>query len=129
MTLGVSAETLKTYDLRFYNVSLKDMDAKDLKTKWKFYLLDNEKVLYNKPTDKHKNDQFCSYSFEIDDDGRVVEDSIKLIKHKKNYSFNLKAFEFLRDFDFQLKAVNPKKEKRQKISGVSPRMDFIYLAF
>ena len=59
----------------------------------------------------------------------MIESSIKLVEHRKNYAYNLKAFEFLKDFDFELKAVKPEKIKKQKNTGTNPRADFIYLAY
>ena len=123
------AETLKTYDINFHNVAVKGIEPQELNLKWKFFLLDNDQILFNKPTDKHRNDQFCSYTFEIDETGKVIESSIKLVEHRKNYAYNLKAFEFLKDFDFELKAVKPEKIKKQKNTGTNPRADFIYLAY
>jgi hypothetical protein len=123
------AETLKTYDINFYNVTVKGIEPQDLNLKWKFFLLDNNQILFNKPTDKHRNDQFCSYTFEIDETGKVIESSIKLVEHRKNYAYNLKAFEFLKDFDFELKAAKPEKIKKQKNTGTNPRADFLYLAY
>jgi hypothetical protein len=123
------AETLKTYDINFHNVAVKGIEPQELNLKWKFFLLDNDQILFNKPADKHRNDQFCSYTFEIDEAGRVIESSIKLVEHRKNYAYNLKAFEFLKDFDFELKAAKPEKIKKHKNTGTNPRVDFIYLAY
>ncbi len=128
-SMPLHAETLKTYDINFYNVAVKGIEPQDLNLKWKFFLLDNDQILFNKPTDKHRNDQFCNYTFEIDETGKVIESSIKLVEHHKNYAYNLKAFEFLKDFDFELKAVKPEKIKKQKNTGTNPRADFIYLAY
>lgn len=128
-SMPLHAETLKTYDINFHNVAVKGIEPQDLNLKWKFFLLDNDQILFNKPTDKHRNDQFCSYTFEIDETGKVIESSIKLVEHRKNYAYNLKAFEFLKDFDFELKAVKPEKIKKQKNTGTNPRADFIYLAY
>jgi hypothetical protein len=129
MESPLHAETLKTYDINFHNVAVKGIEPQELNLKWKFFLLDNDQILFNKPADKHRNDQFCSYTFEIDEAGRVIESSIKLVEHRKNYAYNLKAFEFLKDFDFELKAAKPEKIKRQKNTGTSPRADFVYLAY
>ena len=126
---SLHAETLKTYDINFYNVAVKGIEPQELNLKWKFFLLDNDQILFNKPTDKHRNDQFCSYTFEIDETGKVIESSIKLVEHRKNYAYNLKAFEFLKDFDFELKTVKPEKIKKHKSTGVLPRADFVYLAY
>ncbi|MEB3315552.1 MAG: hypothetical protein VKK32_05015 [Candidatus Melainabacteria bacterium] len=128
-SMPLYAETLKTYDINFYNVAVKGIEPQELNLKWKFFLLDNDQVLFNKPTDKHRNDQFCSYTFDIDETGRVIESSIKLVEHRKNYAYNLKAFEFLKDFDFELKTVKFEKTKKQKNTGTNPRADFIYLAY
>jgi len=129
INLPLHAMTIKTYEIKFHNVSVKNLEPKDLNLKWKFFLLDNDQILYNQPTDKYRHDQRCSYSFDIDEDGRVIESSIKLIEHKANSAFNLKAFEFLKDFDFELKAAKENKLKSFKNSGLSPRADFTYLAF
>lgn len=123
------AMTIKTYEIKFHNVSVKNLEPKDLNLKWKFFLLDNDKILFNQPTDKYRHDQHCTYSFDIDENGRVIESSIKLIEHKANSAFNLKAFEFLKDFDVELKAAKEKKLKNFKDTGLSPRVDFNYLAF
>jgi hypothetical protein len=128
-SMPLRAETLKTYNIDFHNVAVKGIEPQELNLKWKFFLLDNDQILFNKPTDKHRNDQFCSYTFEIDETGKVIESSIKLVEHRKNYAYNLKAFEFLKDFDFELKAVKPEKIKKQKNTGTNPRADFIYLAY
>lgn len=129
MESPLHAETLKTYDINFHNVAVKGIEPQELNLKWKFFLLDNDQILFNKPADKHRNDQFCSYTFEIDEAGRVIESSIKLVEHRKNYAYNLKAFEFLKDFDFELKAAKPEKIKKHKNTGTNPRVDFIYLAY
>jgi hypothetical protein len=129
ISMPVRAETLKTYDINFYNVAVKGMEPQELNLKWKFFLLDNDQILFNKSTNKYRDDQFCSYTFEIDETGRVIESSIKLVEHRKNYAYNLKAFEFLKDFDIELKAVKPEKIKKQEDKGTSPKVDFIYLAY
>jgi hypothetical protein len=93
-----------------------------LNKEWTRFLKDNQDVLRKKSNDPQspKTDQFCSFIVQLDPDGSINIDSLKLAKHKKNYAYNLKVIEFLRNTSIQFTAKNPNKPMQ---------LDFIYLSF
>ncbi|MCH2226680.1 MAG: hypothetical protein MK033_02790 [Candidatus Caenarcaniphilales bacterium] len=112
--------SLPRYIINFKNTEFERRQLRQINRKWEFYLKDNSEILYNKPTHKYKNDQFCSFEFDIDEEGKLIPESIHLAKHKKNYAFNLKALKYLQNLQ-----LNFKKEKaKEKIQA-----DLAYYAF
>ena len=98
---------LPSYTLKFKNINQKRKAFAPLIQDWEFYVKDHEQILYNKPSHKFKNDQFCSFSFDLNEKQEINKQSIKLLEHKENYTFNLAALDFLQNISFHFKKTNP----------------------
>lgn len=95
--------------LKFHNLEIENSVKKDIQEKWTKFLNENPEVLL-KPNKKYKIDQYCSFSFDLNAKTEEIEvNSIKLLKHKNNFDYNLKAIEFLKTNNFKLKKKNPEK--------------------
>lgn len=106
-------------ELIIHNAKLKGMKAEKLDKLWFDYISDYPKILQKKGKD-YKVDQYCSFSVEVNEDGKLNLNSIKLLKHKKNLDYNLKAIQFLREHEIQL---------AKRDAGKQIKLDFIYHSF
>ena len=106
--------------VKFRNAKIDRALKRSLDRDWTFFTQDNSEILYNKSEHKYKNDQFCRFTFETDSEHKIIDESIKLAKHKQNFAYNLKAIEFLRSYDIVVQA----KKKSEPIE-----VDFCYKAF
>ncbi|NQY80866.1 MAG: hypothetical protein HRT47_11185 [Candidatus Caenarcaniphilales bacterium] len=97
---------LPKYILKFDNIVQKRKAMAPLLKDWEFYLKDHSEILYNKPTHKFKNDQFCRFSFDLDEKKNIDKQSIKMLDSKGNYAFNLGALDFLQNTAFHFRKGN-----------------------
>ena len=105
--------------VKVHNAKLKSIAAEKLDKKWFEFIYEYPEVL-TPEAKKYKVDQYCSYSLKLDADGHVVIDSIKLLKHKQNFKYNLKAIQFLRETEIVLSQINADKPVE---------LEFIYESF
>lgn len=100
---------LPKYILKFDNIVQKRKALVPILKDWEFYLKDHDEILYNKSTHKYKNDQFCRFSFELDEKKNIDKNSIKMLDSKENFAFNLGALDFLQNTAFHFKKVDEEK--------------------
>ncbi len=100
---------LPKYLLKFENVVQKRKALVPIIKDWEFYLKDHDEILYNKPTHKFKNDQFCRFSFDLDEKKNIDKKSIKMLDSKENYAFNLGALDFLQNTAFHFRKQDEEK--------------------
>ncbi len=105
--------------IKIHNAKLKSISREKLDKQWFDYIYEHTEVLIPEGK-KYKVDQYCSYSLELDADGKILIDSIKLLKHKQNFKYNLKAIQFLRENPLVLRRVNADKPVE---------LEFIYESF
>ncbi len=105
--------------VKIHNAKLKANSAEKLGKQWFDFIYEYPEILTPEGK-KYKVDQYCSYSLELDADGKVIIDSIKLLKHKKNFKYNLKAIQFLRETELVFTKINPDKPVE---------LEFIYESF
>jgi hypothetical protein len=95
--------------LKLHNIDLIEEEKLRLSKSWTRFLKTHPEALLKKGKN-YKVDQYCSFSFEPDPETHEIDiNSIKLLKHKNNFDFNLKAIEFLKQQNFKAKKENPDK--------------------
>lgn len=105
--------------LKIHNAKLRGLKSEKLNKLWFDYISEYPKILQAKGKE-YKVDQYCTYSVELNQDAKLNLSSIKLVKHKKNLDYNLKAIQFLRENEIQF---------TKRDAGKSIRLDFIYDSF
>lgn len=95
-------------DIKFKNVKVKSSTVENYQNNFLEFLSDSPEVLRPEGK-KYKEDQFCSFSLEVDSEGDFLLDTIKVEKMGKNISYNLKAIEFLRQNPIKLHKRNDEK--------------------
>lgn len=81
--------------IKLHNAKLLKRDIEKLGDQWLAFLQEEPDLLKAKDKD-YKVDQYCSFTAKLDADGHVDLNSLKLLKHKDNFAYNLRAIEFLR---------------------------------
>jgi hypothetical protein len=105
--------------IKIHNAKVKSISREKLDKQWFDYIYEYPEVLTPEGK-KYKVDHYCSYSLELDTEGKILIDSIKLLKHKQNFKYNLKAIQFLRENPLVLHKANPDKPVE---------LEFIYESF
>lgn len=72
-------------------------------------LEENPEVLKAK-NEKYKIDQYCKISFALTEKNEINFDTIAVLKDNKNYDYNLKLIELLREINPQFKIKSPLKK-------------------
>ncbi len=106
-------------EVKLHNAKIKSISKDKLDSSWFDFIYENSDALIA-PGKKYKVDQYCSYSLDLDAHGKVLIDSIKLLKHKQNFKYNLKVIQFLRETE--LVFVRPDATKPIEL-------EFIYNSF
>ena len=94
--------------IKLHNAKTRKKNIEQLGSDWLKFLNEKPEILKSK-TKEFKEDQYCKFSSLLDADGHVKLDSLKLLKHKGNFAYNLRAIEFLRANNPVLKIKNPNK--------------------
>jgi hypothetical protein len=105
--------------VKLHNAKIQKSNSEKLGDQWLEFLDEKPEILKSK-TKNFKEDQYCKFSAQLNNDGQIILDSLKLLKHKNNFQYNLRAIEFLR-------ANNPKfkiKDFKKLIE-----IEFKYFAF
>ncbi|MDA0771699.1 MAG: hypothetical protein O3C63_02020 [Cyanobacteria bacterium] len=108
-----------TAKVKIHNAKLKSGKKDSLSNKWLDYIEEEPELLQAKDKD-YKVDQYCSFSIEATEDGKLNLESIKLLKHENNIAYNLKAIQFLREREITIKQKNTTKPIE---------LEFLYLSF
>ncbi len=82
--------------VKIHNAKLKSIIKEKLDKQWFEFIYEYPEILTPEGK-KYKVDQYCSFSFNLDSEGHIIIDSIKLLKHKQNFKYNLKAIQFLKE--------------------------------
>lgn len=94
--------------IKIHNAKLKSMGIEKLNKKWFEFIYEYPEVL-TPAGKKYKVDQYCSFSLELDTNGNIMANSIKLLKHKQNFKYNLKAIQFLKETEVVFTKVDATK--------------------
>lgn len=92
--------------IKFNNIKLKRSTKEAYEDKFIEFLKDFPEVLIPEGK-KYKDDQYCSFSIELDDKGHYKMETIKVEEMGDNISYNLKAIEFLRQNPISLTIREP----------------------
>jgi hypothetical protein len=95
-------------DFKFKNVKIKTSHLEEYQNKFLEFLKEYPDVLRPEGK-KYKQDQSCTFSLDLDEDGKFLIETIKVEKMGKNIGYNLKAIEFLRNNPIKLVKRNPDK--------------------
>lgn len=107
--------------VKLKNLKLVTQKEKQLNRSWANFIQSEENSSALKvPNKDYKDDQRASFIVELDDNGRIDLNTMKLDKHTNNFDYNLKIIEFFRKHDFEFTA--PKAYENSVI-------EFIYLAY
>lgn len=106
------------------NAVIKAENLNEINTNWNEFLQEDQGILmkYRTETKKknYKVDQYCKIITGLLEDNNIDFNSLKVVKHKGNYAYNLQAIDFLRQHPFQLS----KKKPDQPVT-----LEFIYQSF
>jgi len=94
--------------IKLHNAKILKSNSDRLGSQWLHFLDEKPEILKSK-TKNFKEDQYCKFSAQLNEDGQINLDSLKLLKHKNNFLYNLRAIEFLRANSFKFQIKNPKK--------------------
>ncbi len=94
--------------VKIHNAKLKSIGIEKLNKKWFEFIYEYPEVLTPEGK-KYKVDQYCSFSLELNSNGNIMIDSIKLLKHKQNFKYNLKAIQFLKETELTFSKIDATK--------------------
>jgi len=93
---------------KVHNAKIMKSNIERIGNQWLQFLDEKPEILKSK-TKNFKEDQYCKFSAQLNEDGQINLDSLKLLKHKSNFQYNLRAIEFLRANNPKFKIKDPKK--------------------
>lgn len=108
--------------INFKNISVDKKKRQFFENKWLRFISDHPEALVS-PGKKYKDDQECKFNFELDSEGQIDINSLKLLREEKqeiNFAYNLKAIEFLKQVPITL---------TQNNSFKSNQIELVYFAF
>jgi hypothetical protein len=105
--------------IKLHNAKVQKSNIEKLGDDWLRFLDEKPEILKSK-TKNFKEDQYCKFSAKLDSEGHINLDSLKLLKHKGNFVYNLRAIEFLRTNNPKFKIKNSNKNLE---------LEFKYFAF
>ena len=108
LTCNVAFAIYPSGKVKIHNAKLQSLSHEKLDRQWFDYIDEYPEILIPE-NKKYKIDQYCRYSMELDADGKIILDSIGLLKHRQNFQYNLKAIQFLRENPLVLKRKNLNK--------------------
>lgn len=104
--------------VKFKNLKISREEKNKIGRAWFNFLEEKPDLLLKTKKDGTKTsyriDQFCRFNANLDEEGNIDLDSLELLKHRKNFAYNIRAIEFLRkqDFNFAEQIKDPEKPIR-----------------